>query len=102
MIKPDLLTKPVAFGTVHTDHILECDFINNAWQDPKISEYHSLQLDPLNATLHYAINLFEGMKAFKTDDGKINLFRPDMNMKRMNISAKRVTLPVNNTIKTNI
>jgi branched-chain amino acid aminotransferase len=44
--------------------------------------------------LHYAQTLFEGMKAYRDEDGKITLFRPDMNMKRMNNSARRIALPV--------
>jgi len=74
--------------------MLEIDFKNHSWQAPKISKFEEFRLSPLNATLHYAVNLFEGMKAFKTEDNKINLFRPEMNMKRMNNSAKRITLPV--------
>ena len=92
--KPDLLNKPVPFGVHHTDHMLEIDYVENVWQSPKISKYHSFSIDPFNATLHYSINLFEGMKAFKTEEGKVTMFRPEMNMKRMNNSAKRITLPV--------
>lgn len=76
--------------------MLVIDYIKGVWQTPKISGFHSFSVNPLNATFHYSVNLFEGMKAFKTEDNKINLFRPEMNMKRMNNSAKRVTLPVNN------
>ena len=93
--KPDFLNKPIQFGVHHTDHLLEIDYFANTWQGPKISKYHSLSIDPFNSTLHYAIQLFEGMKAFKTEDGKVTLFRPEMNMKRMNSSAERLSLPVN-------
>jgi branched-chain amino acid aminotransferase len=92
--KPDYLNNPIPFGVYTTDHMLEIDFKGNTWQDPVISKYHDLSINPLNSTLHYAIQLFEGMKAFKTDDGKVTLFRPEMNMKRMNDSAKRLSLPV--------
>lgn len=74
--------------------MLEIDYSNGKWGTPKISEFKNLQLNPMNATIHYSVSLFEGMKAFKTVDNRINLFRPEMNMKRMNNSAKRITLPV--------
>lgn len=53
-----------------------------------------LQLEPSSSVLHYAQTVFEGMKAYRKDDGKVMMFRPDMNMKRMNSSAKRIALPV--------
>ena len=53
-----------------------------------------LQLEPSVTVLHYAQTLFEGMKAYRDNNGKVTLFRPDMNMKRMNSSAKRIALPV--------
>ena len=92
--KPDFLNKPLHFGVHHTDHMLEIDYFANTWHDPLISKYHSFSIDPFKETLHYAIQLFEGMKAFKTEEGKVTLFRPEMNMKRMNNSARRISLPV--------
>jgi branched-chain amino acid aminotransferase len=89
---------PIVFGLYHTDHILEINHDTEiGWEKPIISPYHKLQIDPANSSLHYAIQLFEGMKAFRniTNSEQILLFRPDMNMKRMNISAKRIGLPVN-------
>jgi len=53
-----------------------------------------LPLDPSSSVLHYAQTVFEGMKAYRKDDGKVLLFRPDMNMRRMNTSAQRIALPV--------
>ena len=94
LAKPDFLNKPLPFGVYHTDHMLEIDYFANTWHDPIISKYHSLSMDPFNSTLHYAIQLFEGMKAFKTEDGKVSLFRPEKNMARMNKSAERISLPV--------
>lgn len=51
-------------------------------------------MDPSSTVLHYAQTLFEGMKAYRDQNGKVTLFRPDMNMKRMNNSAQRIALPV--------
>ncbi|KAL0575032.1 branched-chain-amino-acid transaminase bat2 [Marasmius crinis-equi] len=65
----------------------------NGWGVPSIQPYGPLQLDPSTTVLHYAQTLFEGMKAYRDDNGKVTLFRPDMNMKRMNNSAKRIALP---------
>ena len=53
-----------------------------------------LSLEPSATVFHYAQELFEGLKAYRQPNGKVTLFRPDMNMKRMNTSAKRVALPV--------
>jgi branched-subunit amino acid aminotransferase/4-amino-4-deoxychorismate lyase len=51
-------------------------------------------MEPSSTVLHYAQTLFEGMKAYRDEHGKVTLFRPDMNMKRMNNSARRIALPV--------
>lgn len=53
-----------------------------------------LSLEPSSTVLHYAQTLFEGMKAYRDENGKVTLFRPDMNMKRMKTSAQRLALPV--------
>lgn len=53
-----------------------------------------LSLDPSSTVLHYAQCLFEGLKAYRNKDGKVTIFRPDLNMKRMNLSAQRLALPV--------
>lgn len=73
--------------------MLEIDHKDGKWQNPLISPYHNLSIDPRNSSLHYAIQLFEGMKAFKNGEN-ILLFRPEMNMQRLNVSAQRVCLPV--------
>ena len=56
-----------------------------------------LNLEPSATVFHYAQTLFEGLKAYRDDNGKVTLFRPDMNMKRMNRSASRIALPVGRT-----
>jgi branched-chain amino acid aminotransferase len=53
-----------------------------------------LQLEPCSTVLHYAQTVFEGMKAYRDDNGMVTLFRPDLNMKRMNDSSQRLALPV--------
>lgn len=86
-------TKKFAWGSYHTDHMLEIDHdVSQGWGKPYISGFHNFSIDPRNQTLHYAIELFEGLKAYR--NGKdVYLFRPELNMVRMNRSAKRVGLP---------
>jgi branched-chain amino acid aminotransferase len=95
-VKPDY-SKPLPFGVYHTDHMLEVDYEpDNGWGKPVVSPYHKLLIDPSNSSLHYAIQLFEGMKAFRNVNNpeELLLFRPEMNMKRMMVSAQRLGLPV--------
>lgn len=67
--------------------------ILNGWGAPRIQPYGPLPLEPSCTVLHYAQTVFEGMKAYRDDSGRVTLFRPDMNMKRMNNSAARIALP---------
>jgi len=85
----------VAFGHVFTDHMLEIDFDanNGGWGKPKIRAFGDLSLHPASSSLHYAVELFEGMKAYRSDSGEIVMFRPDKNMERMQRSAIRSALP---------
>ncbi len=81
------------FGQELTDHMFVCDFKNGKWQQPQIVPYQNLSLDPSAKIFHYGQSVFEGMKAYKDDDGNILLFRPLENQKRINISAKRLAIP---------
>lgn len=70
---------------------------STGWGTPVIKPYGPLQLDPSSTVLHYACTLFEGLKAYRdADSGKVTLFRPDMNMARMNRSAARLAFPTFN------
>jgi len=83
------------FGRVHSDHLFEVDWsLDLGWEIPHIGPYHKFELSPLNTVFHYAIECFEGMKAFHGVDGKIRLFRPEKNMQRFLSSCKRIGLPV--------
>lgn len=66
---------------------------DKGWLEPKITPYQNLSLDPATCVFHYAFECFEGMKAYKDKNGKVRLFRPDMNMARLNKSAARIALP---------
>lgn len=66
---------------------------SDGWFPPRINPYQNLSLDPATCVFHYAFEAFEGMKAYRDPNGTLRLFRPDMNMKRMNKSAARLALP---------
>lgn len=84
----------LVFGANFADHMLEVEYRDDrGWGKPVISPLHDLTIHPGAKALHYAIQLFEGMKAYRGFDGKIRLFRPDLNMKRLLASAKRLSLP---------
>ncbi|KIM33901.1 hypothetical protein M408DRAFT_325470 [Serendipita vermifera MAFF 305830] len=86
--------KALVFGHTFTDHMLAIPWSQSTgWQAPQIRPYGPLHLEPSSTVLHYAQTLFEGMKAYRDKTGKVTLFRPDMNMKRMNKSAARIALP---------
>ncbi|PVG04510.1 branched-chain amino acid aminotransferase II [Serendipita vermifera] len=86
--------KTLVFGQTFTDHMLAIPWTQSTgWQTPQIRPYGPLQMEPSSTVLHYAQTLFEGMKAYRDKKGKVTLFRPDMNMKRMNKSAARIALP---------
>lgn len=82
------------FGHFYADHMIEVDWTAaEGWHRAHLHKMAPLQIHPGAKVLHYAIELFEGMKAYRGVDNKIRLFRPDMNMARMNRTAKRATLP---------
>lgn len=92
--KPKLPNEQLVFGKTFTDHMLEVEWTAaHGWGVPKISAYHKLELDPSLVVLHYAFELFEGMKAYRDKDNNIRTFRPDKNMVRMNKLAARIALP---------
>ncbi len=82
------------FGTVFSDHMFTQEYeVGRGWYDAEISPYHNLSLDPSAAVLHYSQEIFEGLKAYRTPDGGINLFRPEDNFARFNRSARRMVMP---------
>lgn len=90
--KPESST--LVFGKNMTDHMFLVDYDEGqGWHDPRIVPYGPLQIDPAAKVLHYAEEIFEGLKAYRTADGAIQLFRPDCNIERMNQSAERMCLP---------
>ncbi|CAD6884765.1 unnamed protein product [Tilletia controversa] len=84
----------LVFGQSFAPHMLTVPWTSTTgWAAPRIHPYAPFSLDPSSVIFHYAPTLFEGMKAYKDVNGRVRLFRPDMNMKRMNSSAAALTLP---------
>lgn len=82
------------FGTVFSDHMARISWRQeDGWLDRRIEKYAPLQLDPATAVLHYAQEIFEGMKAYRHEDGSVWTFRPDANAARFARSAHRLALP---------
>jgi branched-chain amino acid aminotransferase len=80
--------------TYSSDHVLQIRWdVERGWYPPQISPYHALSLDPAAAGLHYGFQCFEGMKAYKDTRGTVRLFRPEINLDRLNLSAARIALP---------
>lgn len=89
-----LIEKP-DFGRVPTDHMVTIKWsVDKGWHDATVLARGPFQLDPACAVLHYAQEIFEGMKAYRTADGAITLFRPEENARRFNESAERMAMPV--------
>ena len=85
---------PLTFGTIFTDHMFEVDYEEGkGWYDPRVVPYHKLELDPSSMVFHYGQEMFEGLKAYKTEEGRVLLFRPDKNIERANRSNRRLCIP---------
>ena len=90
----ELKTKPtleeeasLGFGKRFTDHMFMMNYDNGEWHDARIVPYQRLSLDPSCSVLHYAQEIFEGLKAYRADDGRILMFRAKDNAQRLNNSA---------------
>ena len=84
----------LGFGKHFTDHMFIMDYDKGqGWHDARIVPYQNLSLDPACMVFHYAQEMFEGLKAYRTPDGSIQLFRPDQNIDRMNRTNERLCIP---------
>ena len=81
------------FGTVFSDHMLICNYIDGKWQSPEIIPYGPVLMPPGSQVLHYGQSIFEGMKAFKSYNNELLLFRKIDNFNRLNRSAVRMSIP---------
>lgn len=80
------------FGKFFSDHMFEMDFADGKWQTPTIVPFANLSLHPATSAIHYGQSIFEGLKAQKGENGEVLIFRPDMNAKRFNQSALRMSM----------
>src|SRR3989337_3199357 len=89
----EILANP-GFGIHFTDHMFTVEWTpDGGWHDARITPYGPLTLDPATAVLHYAQEIFEGMKAYRHEDGSVWTFRPESNGERMVRSSHRLALP---------
>lgn len=90
--KPDFHN--LGFGKVFTDHMFVMDYNEGeGWHSPSIIPYQPISLDPASVVFHYGQTVFEGLKAYRTKDEKILLFRPEKNFQRLNSSNDRLCIP---------
>ncbi|HLR10618.1 MAG TPA: branched-chain amino acid aminotransferase [Sporosarcina sp.] len=89
------LDHELQFGRAFTDHMFVADYnVETGWTDHRIVPYEPFTLDPAAIIFHYGQTVFEGLKAYLSEDGDIRLFRPEENMKRMNQSCERLCMPL--------
>ncbi|MDP9189716.1 MAG: branched chain amino acid aminotransferase, partial [Actinomycetota bacterium] len=94
MRRAEILAEP-GFGRHFTDHMARVTWTAaDGWHDARVESYGPLHLDPSAAVLHYGQEIFEGMKAYRHEDGSIWTFRPEENAKRMARSSHRLAFPV--------
>ena len=84
----------LGFGKIFTDHMFIMDYTTGkGWHDARIVPYGNIEFSPAAMCLHYGQEVFEGLKAYRTADGEIQLFRPEENFKRLNLSNERLVIP---------
>ncbi len=91
-VKPQ--PEQLVFGKQFTDHMFILDYTTEkGWHHPRIVPYQPIALDPASKVFHYGQTVFEGLKAYRTEDNRILLFRPNKNMQRLNLSNDRLSIP---------
>ncbi|MBK6089718.1 branched-chain amino acid aminotransferase [Ruminococcus difficilis] len=87
-------TSALGFGQIFTDHMFRWTWNSEeGWHNPRIVPFENLSIHPASTVLHYGSEIFEGLKAYRRADGKVQMFRPIENIRRMNNSAERLCLP---------
>lgn len=94
LLKPKPDDDKLSFGTLFTDYMFNMDYDpEKGWHDARIEPYGDIAMDPAAMVLHYGQGIFEGLKAYRTETGAIQLFRPRENIKRFNRSCRRMCMP---------
>jgi branched-chain amino acid aminotransferase len=86
-------TKSLPFGKIPSEHMFVAEYRDGGWQNPQVTPFHDLTLSPLTLGLHYGQTVFEGMKAFTMQDGRINIFRLEKHYERFSKSLARMCMP---------
>lgn len=86
--------QPLGFGKIFTDHMFVMNYTEGqGWHDPRIVPFQNISLSPAAMVYHYGQEMFEGLKAYKSENDEVYLFRPDMNAKRTNVTNERLCIP---------
>ena len=94
VLKPKPADADLKFGTQFTDHMFNMDYDRGKkWHNPRIEPYGPIQMDPSTMVLHYGQSVFEGLKAYRTGSGALQLFRPKDNFSRLNRSCRQMCIP---------
>jgi len=89
-----ILPAQLGFGQIFTDHVFEMDFDEtNGWHNPTIKATESHPMHPATMFIHYGQAVFEGLKAFKSEDGNVVIFRPERHLQRLNNSSRKICIP---------
>ncbi|HYC29656.1 MAG TPA: branched chain amino acid aminotransferase, partial [Chitinophagaceae bacterium] len=81
------------FGKYMSDHMFTCHYRSGSWQQPRILPFQDISIPPTALALHYGQSVFEGMKAFRMEDGNINIFMMERHHQRLNRSLDRMCMP---------
>lgn len=86
-------TRSIPFGSQPTEHMFIAEYKNGRWHNARITPFENLTMSPFALCLHYGQTVFEGMKAFMMQDGKVSIFRPEKHYERFAKSLKRMCMP---------
>src|SRR5699024_8890097 len=81
------------FGSTFSDHMFSMEYRDGSWTNAEIIPFDDFNCSPAMATLHYGQTIFEGMKAFRRQNGEVQIFRPHRHFKRLNMSCQRMCIP---------
>lgn len=90
---PNLDFENLRFGREFSDHMFSMEYSDGKWSNAVIKPFENLSMNPATSVIHYGQSIFEGLKAYKTENGEVLLFRPEKNISRMNVSAERMCMP---------